>query len=59
MTQLNLFDYAKKLKPSEPPCYSCVFAIKRGHFRLCAMGKAGYKKIGIWEFCKDWKGKDE
>ena len=55
MTQLNLFEYAKKLKPSEPPCYDCIFAIKRGHFRLCALGHAGYKKIGIWEMCKDRK----
>lgn len=58
MTQLNLFDYAKKLKPLEPPCYGCVFAIKRGHFRLCAIGKSGYKKIGVWEFCKDRKEKE-
>lgn len=58
MTQLNLFEYAKKLKPSEPPCYNCIFAMKRGNFRLCAIGKAGYKKIGIWEFCKDRKEKE-
>ena len=59
MTQLNLFDYVKKLKPSEPPCYNCVFAIRRGNFRLCALGKDGYKKIGIWEFCKDRKEMDD
>lgn len=58
MTQLNLFEYAKKLKPSEPPCYNCTFAMKRGNFRLCAIGKAGYKKIGIWEFCEDRKEKE-
>lgn len=58
MKQLNLFDYAKKIKPSEPPCYNCVFAIKRGNFRLCAIGKSGYKKIGIWEFCKERKEND-
>lgn len=51
--QLSIFDILGK--PKEPPCYSCTFAIRRGRFRLCAIGKKGYKKIGIWEFCKSWK----
>lgn len=62
MTQLNLFEYLEKkyhpklnIRSAEPPCYGCVFAIKRGHFRLCAIGHDGYKKIGIWDYCKDRK----
>lgn len=56
MTQLNIFDL---LKPKEPPCYNCKFAVKRGNFRLCMIGKPGYKKIGIWESCSDQKKRDE
>ena len=46
-------------RPEEPPCYSCVYAIKRGHFRLCSNGKDGYKHIGIWEFCDLYKNIEE
>ena len=45
-------------RPPEPPCYSCVFAIKRGHFRLCNGSGKGYKHIGIWEYCEYYQPED-
>ena len=66
MTQLTIFDLlqpdigdmSQYINAPEPMCYSCIHAIKRGRFRLCRIGKPGYRKIGDWENCKEWKETD-
>ena len=42
MTQLSIFD----MQLSDPPCYTCKHALKRGNFRVCSKQGVGYKHIG-------------
>ena len=49
----------KVAKPPRPPCYTCKYAIKRGNFRLCKIGKEGYKNIGEWGDCDEYETEDE
>lgn len=42
MTQLSIFD----MQSSDPPCYTCRHALKRGNFRVCSKQGVGYKHIG-------------
>lgn len=44
MKQLNLFDLQSS--KTDPPCYTCKHALKRGKFRVCSKQGVGYKHIG-------------
>lgn len=44
MKQISLFDL--QTSKTEPPCYTCRHALKRGNFRVCSKQGVGYKHIG-------------
>lgn len=44
MKQISLFDL--KSSKTDPPCYICQHALKRGNFRVCSKQGVGYKHIG-------------
>ena len=59
--QMTLFDFIKMgdvdidlsqyINAPEPMCYSCGYQIRRGPFRLCSLGRDGYKHIGQPVIC--------
>lgn len=44
MKQISLFDL--QTSKTDPPCYTCRHALKRGNFRVCSKQGVGYKHIG-------------
>lgn len=44
MKQISLFDL--QTSKTDPPCYTCKHALKRGNFRVCSKQGVGYKHIG-------------
>lgn len=53
--QMTIYD----LIPADPPCYTCKHALRRGIFRLCGMGRNGYRKKGERVECNEWRAADE
>lgn len=63
--QLNIFDFIMKpdkefdlsqyINVPEPMCYSCGYQIRRGPFRLCSLGRDGYRRIGQDVDCDRYK----
>lgn len=57
MKQLNLFDL--KSSKTDPPCYTCKHALKRGKFRVCSKQGVGYKHIGEKIVCNLFARKED
>ena len=55
MTQLSIFD----MQSSDPPCYTCRHALKRGKFRVCSKQGVGYKHIGEKIVCNLFARKED
>lgn len=49
--QMTIFD----LIHDDPPCYTCRHALIRGAFRLCGMGRNGYRRKGEWVECEEYR----
>lgn len=47
------------LTPADPPCYTCRHALIRGVFRLCGMGRSGYRRKGEWVECEEYRKAEE
>lgn len=47
------------LIPAYPPCYTCKHALRRGPFRLCGMGRDGYRLKGEWVECVEYRRVEE